>query len=68
MSYQSTTAQSLSTPDLLAMLVGEERAAAFSQTPLPVIFGLRADRQTSTVCEDNPQYAPPQSSPQQRSW
>ena len=57
MNHQSTTVQSLSTPDLLAMLVGQEKATAFSQTPLSVIFGLRADRQTSTVCEDKPQYA-----------
>ena len=58
MNHQSTTVQSLSTPDLLAMLVGQEKATAFSQTPLSVIFGLRADRQTSTVCEDQPQYVP----------
>jgi DNA repair protein RadC len=58
MNYQSTVAQSLSTPDLLAMLVGQEKAAAFSQTPLSVLFGMRADRQTTAVCENQPQYAP----------
>lgn len=58
MNYQATVAQSLSTPDLLAMLVGQEKAAAFSQTPLSVLFGMRADRQTTAVCENQPQYAP----------
>ena len=58
MNYQATVAQSLSTPDLLAMLVGQEKAADFSQTPLSVLFGMRADRQTTAVCENQPQYAP----------
>lgn len=58
MSYHSTATQSLSTPDLLSMLVGKTKAKTLSQTPLSVIFGLRADRQASYVCEDQPQYTP----------
>lgn len=58
MSYQSTATHSLSTPYLLSMLVGKAKAKTLSQTPLSVIFGLRADRQTSYVCEDQPQYTP----------
>lgn len=58
MNYHNTVAQSLSTPDLLAMLVGQERAASFSQTPLSVLFGMRAERQTTAVCENQPQYTP----------
>jgi DNA repair protein RadC len=58
MSYQNTATQSLSTPDLLSMLVGKAKAETLSQTPLSVIFGLRSDRQTSYVCEDQPQYTP----------
>lgn len=58
MSYQSTTTQSLSTPELLSMLVGEANAKTLSKTPLSVIFGLRADRQTLHVCEHQPLYTP----------
>ena len=57
MSYQTTAVQGLSTHDLLAMLVGQG-ADAFSQTPLSVLFGMRADCKTSHVCEEQPQYAP----------
>ncbi|MGZ8256919.1 MAG: RadC family protein, partial [Gallionella sp.] len=58
MNYQTNAAKSLSTPDLLAMLVGQKKAAAFSQTPLSVLFGMRAERQTTAVCENQPQYTP----------
>ena len=58
MNYQTIVAQSLSTPDLLAMLVGQEKAKSFSQTPLSVLFGMRAERQTMAVCENQPQYTP----------
>lgn len=60
MSYQNTAARSLSTPDLLTMLVGKTKAQELSQTPLSVLFGMRADRQTSRVCEEQATYAPAQ--------
>ena len=54
MSYQR-----LSNTDLLAMLVGQEKAVVYSQTTLSVLFGMRQDRQTMVVCEDQPlQYTP----------
>ncbi len=58
MTYQTIEAQSLSTPDLLAMLVGKDKAQALSHTSLSVLFGMRANRQTTAVCEKQPQYAP----------
>jgi len=58
MNYQTIAAQSLSTPDLLAMLIGKEKAQTLSHTSLSVLFGMRANRQTAVVCENQPHYAP----------
>lgn len=58
MNYQNIAAQSLSTPDLLTMLVGKTKAQELSHTPLSVLFGMRANRQTSAVCEKEATYTP----------
>ena len=60
MTYQNIAAQSLSTPDLLTMLVGKIQAQEFSHTPLSVLFGMRANRQTGVVCEQEATYTPAQ--------
>ena len=60
MNYQNIATQRFSTPDLLAMLIGESQAKILSQTPLSVLFGLQDDRQTSAVCESEATYTPAQ--------
>ncbi len=58
MNTQNFEAQRFSTPDLLSMLIGCDEAKIHSNTPLSVLFGMRANRHDGVVRENTPTYTP----------
>ena len=58
MSYQDAATKRLSNLDLLAILIGQDKARGLSQKPLSVLFGMRMERQNTAVCENKPNYSP----------